>query len=315
MAALSFSLTSISNTPKFSPSKTPTTKSTILNLLPYKLLNVNKFSTISKPNSFSLTVTKPSKNPKPKSHFQPIRSLFTGIVEEMGKVQKLGDTKDGGVDLKIAAKTVLEGVNLGDSIAVNGTCLTVTDFTNQDFTVGLSPETLRKTSLIELKTGSLVNLERAVQPISRMGGHFVQGHVDGTGVIVEKVPEGDSLWIKVKTEKGLLKYIVPKGFIAVDGTSLTVVDVFEEEGCFNFMLVSYTQQKIVVPLKEVGQKVNLEVDILGKYVERLLRSRCWFLQEFFIIQKGGNGRGFVVLNLVFIFSFCFCFNFTEMKFE
>jgi riboflavin synthase len=186
----------------------------------------------------------------------------------------LGDTKDGGVDLKIAAKTVLEGVNLGDSIAVNGTCLTVTDFTNQDFTVGLSPETLRKTSLIELKTGSLVNLERAVQPISRMGGHFVQGHVDGTGVIVEKVPEGDSLWIKVKTEKGLLKYIVPKGFIAVDGASLTVVDVFEEEGCFNFMLVSYTQQKVVVPLKEVGQKVNLEVDILGKYVERLLSSRC-----------------------------------------
>ncbi|KAI5567846.1 hypothetical protein POPTR_013G131800v4 [Populus trichocarpa] len=274
MAALSFSLTSLSKTPKFSPSKTPTTKSTILNLLPYKLLNLNKFSTISKPNSFSLTVTKPSKNSKPKSHFQPIRSLFTGIVEEMGKVQKLGDTKDGGVDLKIAAKTVLEGVNLGDSIAVNGTCLTVTDFTNQDFTVGLSPETLRKTSLIELKTGSLVNLERAVQPISRMGGHFVQGHVDGTGVIVEKVPEGDSLWIKVKTEKGLLKYIVPKGFIAVDGASLTVVDVFEEEGCFNFMLVSYTQQKVVVPLKEVGQKVNLEVDILGKYVERLLSSRC-----------------------------------------
>ncbi|CAK7324010.1 unnamed protein product [Dovyalis caffra] len=270
--ALSFSLSSLSKTPKFSPSKTSTTKSTILNLLSYKSLHLIKFSTISKPNSFSLTVAKPLKNLKPKSHFQPIRSLFTGIVEEMGKVQNLGDTKDGGFDLKIEAKTVLEGVNLGDSIAVNGTCLTVTDFTDQGFTVGLSPETLRKTSLIELKTGSLVNLERAVQPISRMGGHFVQGHVDGTGVIVEKVPEGDSLWIKVKTDKGLLKYIVPKGFIAVDGTSLTVVDVLEEEGCFNFMLVSYTQQKVVVPLKEVGQKVNLEVDILGKYVERLLSS-------------------------------------------
>ncbi|KAJ6761978.1 RIBOFLAVIN SYNTHASE ALPHA CHAIN [Salix koriyanagi] len=160
----------------------------------------------------------------------------------MGTVQRLGDTKDGGFDLKIEAKTVLEGVHLGDSIAVNGTCLTVTDFTNEDFTVGLSPETLRKTSLIELKTGSLVNLERAVQPVSRMGGHFVQGHVDGTGVIVEKKPEGDSLWIKVKAEQGLLKYIVPKG------------------------------QKVVIPLKEVSQKVNLEVDILGKYVERLLSS-------------------------------------------
>lgn len=109
-------------------------------------------------------------------------------------------------------------------------------------------------------------------PASRMGGHFVQGHVDGTGEIVSKIPEGDSLWVKVKADKGLLKYIVPKGFIAVDGTSLTVVDVFDHEECFNFMLVAYTQQKVVIPLKNVGEKVNLEVDILGKYVERLLAS-------------------------------------------
>lgn len=190
----------------------------------------------------------------------------------MGEIKHLGATEDGGFDLNIRAKTVLEDVNLGDSIAVNGTCLTVTSFTNKEFTVGLSPETLRKTSLIELEPGSLVNLERAVQPTSRMGGHFVQGHVDGTGEIVEKEAEGDSLWVKVKVDKGLLRYVVPKGFIAVDGTSLTVVDVFDEEGCFNFMLVAYTQQKVVVPLKKVGQKVNLEVDILGKYVERLLSS-------------------------------------------
>lgn len=176
--------------------------------------------------------------------------------------------------MKIEAKTVLDGVNLGDSIAVNGTCLTVTQFDTQvsDFTVGLSPETLRKTSLIELESGSVVNLERAVTPTTRMGGHFVQGHVDGTGVIVSKVPEGDSLWVKVKAGKELLKFVVPKGFIAVDGTSLTVVDVFDDEECFNFMLVAYTQQKVVIPLKKVGQKVNLEVDILGKYVERLLGS-------------------------------------------
>jgi riboflavin synthase len=105
-----------------------------------------------------------------------------------------------------------------------------------------------------------------------MGGHFVQGHVDGTGEIVSMIPEGDSLWVKVRVEKELLKYIVPKGFIAVDGTSLTVVDVFDDESCFNFMLVAYTQNKIVVPLKKVGQKVNLEVDILGKYVQRLLST-------------------------------------------
>ena len=176
--------------------------------------------------------------------------------------------------MKNGAKTVIEGVNLGYSIAVNGTCLTVTQFDTQlsEFTVGLSPETLRKTSLAELSAGSLVNLERAVQPTSRMGGHFVQGHVDGTGEIVSMEPEGDSLWIKVKAANEVLKYVVPKGFIAVDGTSLTVVDVFDEEDCFNFMLVAYTQQKVVIPLKKVGQKVNLEVDILGKYVERLLSS-------------------------------------------
>ncbi|KAK4268171.1 hypothetical protein QN277_024860 [Acacia crassicarpa] len=212
---------------------------------------------------------------KPKARRQStIQCLFTGIVEEMGTIKQLGDTKHGGFDMKIGAKTILEGINLGDSIAVNGTCLTVTNFDHKasDFMVGLAPETLRKTSLIELEVGSLVNLERAVTPTSRMGGHFVQGHVDGAGEIVSMDPEGDSLWVKVKAAKDLLKYIVPKGFIAVDGTSLTVVDVFDEEECFNFMLVAYTQQKIVIPLKKVGQKVNLEVDILGKYVERLLSS-------------------------------------------
>lgn len=176
--------------------------------------------------------------------------------------------------MKIKANLILEDINLGDSISVNGTCLTVADFDKQlaEFSVGLAPETLRKTSLIELEKGSWVNLERALRPSTRMGGHFVQGHVDGTGQIVELKPEGDSLWVKVKTSKEILRYIVPKGFIAVDGTSLTVVDVFEEEDCFNFMLVAYTQQNVVIPMKKVGQKVNLEVDILGKYVERLLSS-------------------------------------------
>lgn len=204
-----------------------------------------------------------------------VKSLFTGIVEEMGEIKEIGVSQnDGGFDMKIKGKVVLEDVNLGDSIAVNGTCLTVTHFDKDlfEFTVGLAPETLRLTSLSELERGSVVNLERAVKPSTRMGGHFVQGHVDGTGEIVGTEVEGDSLWIKVKTKPEILKYIVPKGFIAVDGTSLTVVKVFDEEGCFNFMLVEYTQQNVVIPLKKVGQKVNLEVDILGKYVERLLSS-------------------------------------------
>ncbi|KAI6672990.1 hypothetical protein NL676_000896 [Syzygium grande] len=162
----------------------------------------------------------------------------------MGRVEQLGQA-DGGFVMRIGAKAVLEGVSLGDSIAVNGACLTVTEFDAAGFAVGLSPETLRRTSLVELGAGSMVNLERAVQPTSRMGGHFVQGHVDGTGEIVSMEPEADSLWVKVRAGKELLRYVVPKGFIAVDGTSLTVVDVFDGEGCFNFMLVAYTQQKRV----------------------------------------------------------------------
>lgn len=243
-----------------------------LGATPSKITHL-KLNPISNPNYTSL-FTQTSRI-KPKSinrRNSTIRSLFTGIVEEIGQIKQLGVNDDGGVHLKIVAETVLGGVNLGDSIAVNGTCLTVTDFDTKEFSAGLAPETLRKTSLIELEAGSLVNLERAIQPIGRMGGHFVQGHVDGTGEIVSMDKEGDSLWIKVRADKSVLKYIVPKGFIAVDGTSLTVVEVFEEEGCFNFMMVAYSQQNVVIPLKKVGQKVNLEVDILGKYVERLLGS-------------------------------------------
>ncbi|XP_073156258.1 riboflavin synthase-like [Henckelia pumila] len=226
------------------------------------------------PPPLSSIFMKPLKPQQPNVRMNQIKSLFTGIVEEIGKVEQLGFDQNNSFTMKILAKTILEDVHLGDSISVNGTCLTVTEFNtvSSEFSVGLSPETLRKTSLGELESGSLVNLERALSPSTRMGGHFVQGHVDGTGEIVEKVVERDSLWVKVKVTNELLKYIVPKGFIAVDGTSLTVVDVFDDEGCFNFMLVAYTQQKVVIPLKEVGQKVNLEVDILGKYVERLLSS-------------------------------------------
>ncbi|KAI5071698.1 hypothetical protein GOP47_0013949 [Adiantum capillus-veneris] len=197
------------------------------------------------------------------------RALFTGIVEEMGTVASVGPVDDG-FEMTINASVALDGVKLGDSIAVNGTCLTVTRFDQSSFSVGLAPETLRRTSLGEVTPGFYVNLERSLQPTSRMGGHFVQGHVDGTGTIVSLNKEGDSLWVKVRTSVDVLRYIVPKGYIAVDGTSLTIVDVFDDELAFSFMLVAYTQQKIVIPLKAVGSKVNLEVDIVGKYVERLL---------------------------------------------
>ncbi|KAL4203450.1 hypothetical protein AMTRI_Chr01g127970 [Amborella trichopoda] len=214
-----------------------------------------------------LTPNYPSKIPI----LPPILCLFTGLVEEIGHIKQTGFKIEDKFVMKITARTVLTGITLGDSIAVNGACLTVTDFDAEGFTVGLAPETRRKTNLGDLLLGSPVNLERALQPTARMGGHIVQGHVDGTGSIVMKREEGDSLWVKIRVSDELMRYIVPKGFIAVDGTSLTVVDVIDEEGCFTFMLVAYTQEKVIIATKEVGDRVNLEVDILGKYVERLLR--------------------------------------------
>ncbi|XP_024174669.1 riboflavin synthase [Rosa chinensis] len=269
--AVCFSLTSLSTTPQTSSSGPTMATLNTFYTISSKTLARFTFNPLSKPSALNLFAKPPLTHLRSPPR-NTIRCLFTGIVEEMGEIKQLGASDGGGFDMRIGAATVLDGVHLGDSIAVNGTCLTVTEFDASHFTVGLAPETLRKTSLVELEPGSLVNLERAVLPTSRMGGHFLQGHVDGTGEIVSMVPEEDSLWIKVKTTKEILKYVVPKGYIAVDGTSLTVVDVFDDEECFNFMLVAYTQQKVVIPLKKVGQKVNLEVDILGKYVERLLSS-------------------------------------------
>jgi riboflavin synthase len=174
----------------------------------------------------------------------------------------------GGWSLTVKARTVLEGTRLGDSLAVNGACLTVTTFTGDRFTVGLSPETLRRTNLGALRPGDAMNLERSLTMSGRVGGHFVQGHVDGTGEVRAFRPEGDSLWVTVGAAPDLLRYIVPKGYIAVDGVSLTVVDVFPD--AFTFMLVDYTQQRITLPRKPVDGRVNLEVDILGKYVEKFI---------------------------------------------
>ncbi|XP_074556552.1 riboflavin synthase-like [Curcuma longa] len=178
-------------------------------LLPPQPLHCRRRSSLSfnlEPSSFhaalklSLLARPFRPNPIAARSLPPITAIFTGIVEEMGQVDRIGPSgdADGGFQMRIAASTVLGGVNLGDSISINGTCLTVSafDLAACHFTVGLSPETLRRTALADLAPGSPVNLERALQPVSRMGGHFVQGHVDGTGEITSFVPEGDSLWVK-----------------------------------------------------------------------------------------------------------------------
>lgn len=157
---------------------------------------------------------------------------------------------------------------------MNGVCLTATELVDDTFKVGLAPETLRKTYLGKLKAGNSVNLERASEIGGRNSGHFVQGHVDGVGEIIDKWKDEDSLFFKVRVNHDLLRYIVPKGFIAVDGTSLTVCEVDSriEESWFTFMLVEYTQKKIIIPAKCIGEQVNLEVDVLGKYSESALAA-------------------------------------------
>jgi riboflavin synthase len=193
--------------------------------------------------------------------------MFTGIIEEVGIMKSLSESA-GGWSLTVKAQSALEDTRPGHSIAVNGACLTVTALAVDRFTVGLSPETLRRTNLGDLRRGDEVNLERSLTANGRVGGHFVQGHVDGTGEVRACWPEGDSLWVTVGAAPELLRYVVPKGYIAVDGVSLTVVDIFPD--AFTFMLVAYTQQHITLPRKPAPSRVNLEVDILGKYVEKFI---------------------------------------------
>jgi len=196
--------------------------------------------------------------------------MFTGIVEEMGEVAALREA-EGGWHLDIQGDAVCDGTRLGDSIAINGVCLTVTRMEGRNLTFGLAPETLQRTNLGDLKTRDLVNLERSLAADGRLGGHFVQGHVDGTGVLVDRVTDGDSLRMGVQPAPHLLRYIVSKGYIAIDGTSLTVIDVLPDR--FTFMLIAYTQQHIVLPRRTLGSRVNLEVDILAKYAEKFLAPR------------------------------------------
>jgi riboflavin synthase len=196
--------------------------------------------------------------------------VFTGLVEEVGSVRSLRHEGDG-VVLSVAAEVVLEGLVLGDSVSVDGACLTVTALDANGFEVGLAPETLRRTALEDAQQGSAVNLERAVRVGDRLGGHYVQGHVDATAAIVALRPEGDSLIVTFDAPDSLAPYIVEKGFVAVDGTSLTVTE--SVGGRFSVALIAYTQEHIALAHKQPGQRVNIEVDIIAKYVESLLAAR------------------------------------------
>jgi len=193
--------------------------------------------------------------------------MFTGIVEEVGTVTAIdpGSARD---SLRIMAEIVRDGTRPGDSISVNGVCLTVTAVESAQLLFGVMQETLRRSNLGELEAGDRVNLERPVRPLTRMGGHFVQGHADGTGTVREVEEEGASLLVRIEAPAHILRYVVEKGFIAVDGVSLTVTSV--DGHSFSVALVSYTQDHVANGLFSAGKTVNLEVDVLAKYVEKLV---------------------------------------------
>ena len=189
--------------------------------------------------------------------------MFTGIVEEVGVGAKITDN-----GMTVLATKVTEDLKLGDSIAVNGACLTAVSFDRTEFSVDLSPETVRRTSLGRLSVGGPVNLERALLASDRMGGHIVQGHVDGTGRVMSTKRDRDSTIFRIRVPKRLNRYIVEKGFVAVDGISLTVVKIGASS--FTLAVIPYTLANTNLAALSVGDRVNLEADILAKYVESLL---------------------------------------------
>lgn len=234
--------------------------------------------------------------------------MFTGIVEEIGRkchhvrgpsASPIGSSNSaltqptdvaelnqndstGGTSLTIAlpeSSSLLSDCHEGDSIAVNGVCLTVVTFSPTQFTVGVAPETLRITNLGTLTQNSKVNLERAVRADTRMGGHFVQGHVDTTATIAKMEPDGNAITIRfAPAKKDVLRYVVYKGYVALDGTSLTVTKVDDTEGWWEVMLIAYTQDRVIIAQKKVGDSVNVEVDMMAKYAEK---SMLW-------MKEGGS---------------------------
>lgn len=196
--------------------------------------------------------------------------MFTGIVEEMGTVVKLWKTNSS-AQIQIRAEKVTEGTKTGDSIAVNGVCLTVTDLQGNGFTADVMPETLQRSSLGKLKSGSSVNLERAMSAEGRFGGHIVSGHIDGTGKMINVHPQGNAIWYTIAAPKEIMRLIVEKGSVAIDGISLTVAKVSSES--FSVSIIPHTLSETILREKKPGDIVNLENDMIGKYVQRLMEFK------------------------------------------
>lgn len=193
--------------------------------------------------------------------------MFTGIIEETGTVRSVKRSGRSAV-VTVKASAVLDGLKQGDSIAVSGACLTAVSLTNDSFSADVMRETVERSHLWNLKAGSMVNLERAMPLNGRFGGHIVSGHIDGTGVIQTVRKDENAIWFTVRTGPGILRYVIEKGSIAVDGISLTVAGVTEND--FSVSVIPHTVQNTTLGEKRVGDTVNLENDCIGKYVEKLL---------------------------------------------
>lgn len=196
--------------------------------------------------------------------------MFTGIIEEVGKVVSIKKGAKSSI-LTIQGRKIFEDLKIGDSVAVNGVCLTVTSFSKNIFIADVMNETLMRSSLGGLSNGSLVNLEKAMAANGRFGGHIVSGHIDGTGSIIKIQRDDNAIWYTITTSDNLMKYIVEKGSIAIDGISLTVAKV--DCKSFSVSIIPHTAKETVLSHRSVGDNVNLENDIIGKYVEKLINLR------------------------------------------
>ncbi|MCM1170859.1 MAG: riboflavin synthase [Clostridium sp.] len=211
--------------------------------------------------------------------------MFTGLIEEMGTIKSIRKGAKS-AEISILGDLVTKDTHIGDSIAVNGICMTVTSISGNVFTADVMAETMRRTSLSTLKEGSRVNLERAMAADGRFGGHIVAGHVDGTGQITRLEKEDNAVWITIKADRGILKYIVEKGSITIDGVSLTVAYV--DNACFQVSIIPHTAKNTILLEKKQGDIVNLENDIIGKYVEKLMgqNHKESNINEDFLIRHG-----------------------------
>ena len=191
--------------------------------------------------------------------------MFTGIVQKTGKIKKIeGDT------FTITSDLNLKNLDIGGSIALNGACLTIISLEKNSFSIQVTPETLKRTNLKYLKSEDIVNLETPLKMNSGLDGHMVQGHIDGTAVITKITPDKNSIYITIKTETKLMRYICEKGYVAVDGVSLTIVNCTDDE--FTVSIIPHTKKSTVFSINKLGDIVNIEVDIISKYVEKLIKK-------------------------------------------